>query len=165
MKRLQNALVRAFGFLRYIGFEFVAEEDGFVFRLRPSEEEEWHTDALTEIHVTRDGFYSEMTFYVDKTDVEEEEIFLFANKYNEGPCPVKLHIADADDSYAVVGTLPNYAGVDPEYEFSFDLSEEDAEAFADEVQLSAYYLKGYMDTVLSDFTGFSYEYEDGSETA
>lgn len=163
MKRMQDALVRAFGFFRYIGYEFIEEEGGFVLRLRPSGEEEWHTDSVTEIHVGRDGFYSEMTFYVDKEDVEEEEIFLFANKYNEGPCPVKLHVADADDSYAVVGTLPNYAGVDPEYTLSFDMTDEDAAGFAEEIQLSVYYLKGYMDTVLSDFTGVSYEYEGESE--
>ena len=154
MKNLQNALVEQFGFFEYIGYEFAEEADGFLLHLRPSYEKEWHTELVTDIHVAGDGYYTEMCFYIDKEDTSEEECFLFANKYNEGSSPVKLHVADAEDSYAIVGTMPNVCGIDPD--FSLDLSmmpKEDAAALAEEIQLSVFYLQAYMNTVLSDFTG------------
>ncbi len=153
MKQLENALLRSFGFFRYIGFEFTEDENGFVMTLRPAEEKEWQSEAVTDIFVRRDGYYSEMTFYVDKADTTEEEVFLFCNKYNEGASPVKLFVADADDSYAIVGTMPNVLGVDPDYTLDFSLSAADAEELAEDIRLSVFYLKGYMDTVITDFTG------------
>ncbi len=153
MKNLENALIRQFGFLRYIGYEFIEEEDAFTLHLRPSAEKEWHTESVTDIHVGRDGYYTEMAFYVSKDDFSEHECFLFANKYNEGPSPVKLHIADAEDSFAIVGTMPNVCGTDPDFELDMQMPFEDALSFAEEIQLSVFYLQAYMDTVLWDFTG------------
>ncbi len=153
MKNIKEALLRSFGFLRYIGYEFTEEEELLHLHLRPSAEEEWHTEQVTDIYVSGDGYYSEMAFYVSKEDFELSDCFLFVNKYNEGPFPVKLHVAEDEDSFAIVGTMPNVCGMDPDFVLDLDMKKDEAMALAEEIQLSVYYLKAYMDTVLWDFTG------------
>lgn len=153
MKILEEALIRQFGFFRYIGYAFTEEENGFTLHLRPSHEKEWFTELSTDIHVSTEGFYTEMVFYIDKEDLSESDGFWLLNKFNEGASPVKLHMLDAEDSYAVVGTMPNVCGVDPEFSLDLTMGEEEAMTLADEIQLSVFYLKAYMDTVLADVTG------------
>ncbi len=153
MKQIEKALVRRLGLFRYIGFEFSEEENALTMTLRPSEEMEWHTEATTHIYIRPDGFYSEMLFYVDKEDATEEELLSFANKYNVGDGMVKLHVEDAEDAFAVIGTMPNMMSLDPEFSLDLSMSSEDADLFASSVEVSVFYLKGFMDTVIADFTG------------
>lgn len=153
MENLKRALIAHLGFFRYIGYEFTDEENGFCLTLRPSAEEEWQTDAVTEIHVSADGYYTEMTFFVDKNDTDAGEMFLYVNRYNEGPSPVKLFLAEDDADYAIVGTMPNIAAMDPDFHLSPDMSDAKAEALAAAIGDSVLYLRGYVNTVISDFTG------------
>ncbi len=153
MKELEKALVRRLGLFRYIGYEFSREDGILTMTLRPSEEIEWHTEATTHIVIRPDGFYSEMLFYVDKEDASEEELLSFANKYNVGDSLVKVHVEDAEDAFAVIGTLPNLFALDPEVSIDLAMSGDEAEGFASSVEVAVFYLKGFMDTVIADFTG------------